>query len=158
GRRPSRYRGSGQPAGLLRRRDDGYPAGACLPSHARSRVAAPRRPARQPAAGQPVRRNADRRKGGRHGNGGFMTTETVRINGLTLCHKHATGFVRSTLPDVCKAPSAPVPFVNIALARDLAKGTQTVKSHNGAMCGIKGSEFSVSYGDEPGVGGGVKSG
>ena len=87
-----------------------------------------------------------------------MTTETVRINGLTLCHKHATGFVRSTLPDVCKAPSTPVPFVNIAFARDLAKGTQTVKSHDGAMCGIKGSEFSVSYGDEPGVGGGVKSG
>ncbi|WP_405402618.1 PAAR-like domain-containing protein [Paracoccus sp. Ld10] len=87
-----------------------------------------------------------------------MSTETVRINGLTLCHKKATGFVRSTLPDVCKAPSMPVPFVNIAFARDLAKGTSTVRSHDGAMCGIKGSEFSISYGDEPGTGGGVKSG
>ena len=85
-------------------------------------------------------------------------TETVAVNGITLCHKNASGFVRSTLPDVCKAPTYPVPFVNVAFARDLAKGTKTVKSHKGAMCGIKGSEFSISIGDEPGVGLGVKSG
>ncbi len=84
--------------------------------------------------------------------------ELVAINGLTLCHKNSTGMVRSTLPDVCKAPSVPVPFTNVAFSKDLAKGTTTVKSHKGAMCGIKGSEFSVSIGDEPGVGGGVISG
>jgi Domain of unknown function (DUF4150) len=84
--------------------------------------------------------------------------ETVGINGLTLCHKHSDGWVRSTLPDVCKAPTVPVPFVNVAFAKDLAKGTKTVFSHSGAMNGIKGSEFSKSIGDEPGVGGGVKSG
>ena len=66
--------------------------------------------------------------------------------------------MRSTLPDVCKAPTVPVPFVNIAFAKDLAKGTTTVFSHGGAMNGIKGSEFYKSIGDEPGVGGGVKSG
>lgn len=87
-----------------------------------------------------------------------MTRETVGINGLSLCHKNSTGFVRSTLPDFCKAPGNPVPFVNVAFARDLAKGTTSVRSHKGAMCGIKGSEFSISYGDEPGRGGGVKSG
>lgn len=85
-------------------------------------------------------------------------TETVAINGLTLCHKHSDGWVRSTLPDVCKAPNVPVPFTNVAFAKDLAKGTTTVFSHDGAMNGVKGSEFSVSIGDEPGVGGGVKSG
>ena len=84
--------------------------------------------------------------------------ETVAINGLTLCHKHSDGWVRSTLPDVCKAPDKPIPFTNTAFAKDLAKGTKTVFSHGGAMNGIKGSEFSVSIGDEPGVGGGVKSG
>ncbi|QND51897.1 DUF4150 domain-containing protein [Phyllobacterium sp. 628] len=84
--------------------------------------------------------------------------ETVAINGITLCHKNSTGWVRSTLPDVCKSPTIPVPYTNIAFARDLAKGTTTVLSHGGAMNGIKGSEFSISYGDEPGVGGGVISG
>ncbi|THF50762.1 DUF4150 domain-containing protein [Allorhizobium terrae] len=84
--------------------------------------------------------------------------ETVSINGLTLCHKHSDGWVRSTLPDVCKSPDKPVPYTNTAYARDLAKGTTTVFSHGGAMNGIKGSEFFRSFGDEPGNGGGVKSG
>ena len=84
--------------------------------------------------------------------------ETVAVNGLTLCHKHSDGWVRSTLPDVCKAPVAPVPFTNVAFAKDLADGTTTVFSHGGAMNGVKGSRFSKSIGDEPGVGGGVISG
>ena len=50
------------------------------------------------------------------------------------------------------------PFVNVAFAKDLAKGTKTVFSHGGAINGIKGSEFYKSIGDEPGVGLGVKSG
>jgi Domain of unknown function (DUF4150) len=79
--------------------------------------------------------------------------ETVGINGLTLCHKHSDGWVRPALPDVCKAPTVPVPFVNVAFAKDLAKGTKTVFSHGGAMNGIKGSEFSKSIGDEPSIGG-----
>lgn len=84
--------------------------------------------------------------------------ESIRVNGLTLCHKNSSGMVQSTIPDICKAPTYPAPFVNIAFSRDLAKGTKTVKSHNGAMCGIKGAEFSRSVGDEAGVGKGVKSG
>jgi len=85
-------------------------------------------------------------------------TETVGINGLTLCHKHSNGFVISTLPDICKSPGAPVPYTNVAFAKDLANGSTTVFSHGGAMNGIKGSEFSKSIGDEPGIGFGVKSG
>jgi hypothetical protein len=84
--------------------------------------------------------------------------ETISINSLTLCHKHSDGWVRSTLPDVCKSPDKPVPYTNVAYARDLAKGTTTVFSHGGAMNGVKGSEFYRSFGDEPGVGGGVRSG
>ena len=84
--------------------------------------------------------------------------ETIAINGLTLCHKHSDGWVRSTMPDVCKSPDKPIPYTNTAYARDLAKGTTTVFSHGGAMNGVKGSEFYRSFGDEPGVGGGVISG
>ncbi|NLS00075.1 DUF4150 domain-containing protein [Rhizobium sp. P38BS-XIX] len=83
--------------------------------------------------------------------------DTIGINGLALCHKNSTGMTRSTLPDICRSPQPPVPYTNIAFARDLAKGTKTVFSHGGVMNGIKGSEFHVSYGDEPGVGRGVKS-
>lgn len=84
--------------------------------------------------------------------------ETIKINNLTLCHKHGDGFVRSTLPDVCKSPSYPVPYTNVAYCRDLEDGTTTVFSHKGAMNGIKGSRFFPSYADEPGEGGGVTSG
>jgi hypothetical protein len=84
--------------------------------------------------------------------------ETVAINGITLCHKHSDGWVRSTLPDVCKSPAAPVPYTNVAFAKDLDNGTKTVFSHGGAMNGVKGSRFATSIGDEPGVGGGVISG
>jgi hypothetical protein len=83
--------------------------------------------------------------------------ETVSINGLTLCHKHSSGFVSSTLPDFCKSPGNPIPYTNIAFATDLVNGTSTVFSHGGAMNGIKGSEFSKSIGDEGGIGFGVKS-
>ncbi len=84
--------------------------------------------------------------------------ETVSINGLTLCHKNSDGFVRSTLPDVCKSPSTPVPYTNVAFAKTLADGTVTVRSNGGAMNGVLGSRFATSIGDEPGVGGGVVSG
>lgn len=84
--------------------------------------------------------------------------ETVSVNGLTLCHKNSDGWVRSTLPDVCKSPTYPAPYTNVAFARDLADGTKTVRSHGGAMNGIKGSRFATSIGDEPGTGGGVISG
>jgi hypothetical protein len=39
----------------------------------------------------------------------------------------------------------------------LDKGTSTVKADGGMMIAIKGSEFSISNGDEPGTVGGVKS-
>jgi hypothetical protein len=62
---------------------------------------------------------------------------------------------------VCKTPSpggpVPIPYPNISQAATLAKGTTTVKADGGMMIAIKGSEFSLSNGDNAGVAGGVKS-
>jgi len=87
---------------------------------------------------------------------------TININNLTLCHKQSGGISMATVPDVCKTPSpggpVPIPYPNIALSANLAKGTTTVKADGGNMCANYGSEFSISTGDEPGTLGGVKSG
>ena len=83
---------------------------------------------------------------------------TVNINGLSLCHRLSGGVSRATLPDVCNTPGrGAVPYPNVALARDLAKGTTTVQADGADMCANFGSEFSRSTGDEPGTSGGVTS-
>jgi hypothetical protein len=88
---------------------------------------------------------------------------TVKVNGVSnsLAHKGATHSSPATLPDVCKTPSpggpVPVPYPNVTQASTLAKGTTTVKADGGNMIAIKGSEYSMSNGDEPGTVGGVKS-
>ena len=89
---------------------------------------------------------------------------TVKVNGVanSLVHKGSNGVSVATIPDVCKTPSpggpVPIPYPNVSLSATLAKGTTTVKADGGMMIAIKGSEFSVSNGDNPGVAGGVKSG
>src|SRR5262245_62812921 len=87
---------------------------------------------------------------------------TINVNNLSLCHKGSGGISMATVPDVCKTPTpggpVPVPYPNIALAANLAKGTTTVKADGGNMCAKHGSEFSSSTGDQPGTLGGVKSG
>jgi len=50
-----------------------------------------------------------------------------------------------------------MPYPNISQSITLKKGTKTVKADGGQMIAIKGSEFSLSNGDNPGVAGGVKS-
>jgi hypothetical protein len=88
---------------------------------------------------------------------------TVKVNGAanSLVHKGSNGISTATIPDVCKTPSpggpVPVPYPNISQAATLAKGTTTVKADGGMMIAIKGSEFSLSNGDNAGVAGGVKS-
>jgi hypothetical protein len=51
----------------------------------------------------------------------------------------------------------PIPYPNISQSITLAKGTTTVKADGGMMIANKGSEFSLSNGDNAGVAGGVKS-
>jgi len=88
---------------------------------------------------------------------------TIKVNGTvnSLVHKGSTGISMATIPDVCKTPSPagpiPIPYPNIAQSSMLAKGTTTVKVDGGMMAAIKGSEFSMSNGDEAGTAGGVKS-
>ena len=88
---------------------------------------------------------------------------TVKVNGVanSLVHKGSNGISMATIPDVCKTPSPagpiPIPYPNISMSATLAKGTTTVKADGGMMIANKGSEFSLSNGDNPGVAGGVKS-
>jgi hypothetical protein len=85
----------------------------------------------------------------------------INVNDLTLAHKGSNGTATATLPDMCKTPSpggpVPLPYPNIAMSSDLAKGTSTIKVDGGNMAANKGSEFSRSSGDEAGTAGGVTS-
>jgi hypothetical protein len=87
---------------------------------------------------------------------------TVKVNGVanSLVHKGSNGISIATIPDVCKTPSpggpVPIPYPNISQSVTLGKGTTTVKADR-MMVAIKGSEFSLSNGDNAGVAGGVKS-
>ena len=88
---------------------------------------------------------------------------TVKVNGAgnSLVHKGSNGISTATIPDVCKTPSpggpVPIPYPNISQSITLDKGTTTVKADGGMMIATKGSEFSLSNGDNAGVAGGVKS-
>jgi len=88
---------------------------------------------------------------------------TVKVNGTSnsLVHKGSNGISAATIPDVCKTPSPggpiPIPYPNVSQSATLAKGTTTVKADGGMMIANKGSEFSLSNGDNAGVAGGIKS-
>ena len=88
---------------------------------------------------------------------------SIKVNGTTnsLVHKGSNGISTATIPDVCKTPTpggpVPMPYPNISQSNMLSKGTTTVKADGGMMIAIKGSEFSMSNGDQPGTIGGVKS-
>ena len=84
---------------------------------------------------------------------------TVGVNFLSVVHKSSSG-VTIAFPDVCKTPSPagpiPIPYPNIAMASDTAKGTKKVKCDGQSTC-LKDSNFKMSSGDEPGSAGGVAS-
>jgi hypothetical protein len=84
----------------------------------------------------------------------------ILVNNLALTYKTTIGISTATLPDVCKTPTpggpVPMPYPNVANQGTLNKGTKTVKA-KGKMIAIKGSQYSMSMGDEPGTVGGIKS-
>src|SRR5690606_3885875 len=84
---------------------------------------------------------------------------TVGANKLTLAHAQSNG-ITIAFPDVCKTPTpggpVPIPYPNIALSADTAKGTKKVKADGQPIC-VKDSNFKTSTGDEPGSAGGVVS-
>jgi uncharacterized Zn-binding protein involved in type VI secretion len=91
---------------------------------------------------------------------GAIMPATINVNTRTVVHKTSNG-IATTFPDVCKTPTpggpVPIPYPNIALSKDTAKGSKTV-SMDGNPIMLKGSNFSTSTGDEPGTaGGGVVS-
>ncbi len=87
---------------------------------------------------------------------------TVGVNHMSVVHKSSNG-VTIAFPDVCKTPAPPAPFVpipypNIAMSSDTAKGTKKVKCDGNPVC-TKDSNFKMSTGDEAGsAGGGMISG
>ncbi|MEN3332478.1 MAG: hypothetical protein V7641_1843 [Blastocatellia bacterium] len=85
---------------------------------------------------------------------------TVKVNELTVVHLVSGGKVICNAPDVCKTPSpggpVPIPYPNIAESTTTAKGSKTLKADGNPIM-LKGSEFSISTGDEPGTALGVKS-
>ena len=85
---------------------------------------------------------------------------TVGANQLSVVHKSSNG-VTIAFPDVCKTPTPagpiPIPYPNIAMSSDTAKGTKKVKCDGQSTC-VKDSNFKMSTGDEAGsAGGGVAS-
>ncbi len=82
---------------------------------------------------------------------------TVGVNYLSVVHK-SSGGISIAFPDVCKTPAPPAPFVpipypNIAMSSDTAKGTKKVKCDGNPVC-TKDSNFKMSTGDEAGSAGG----
>jgi hypothetical protein len=88
---------------------------------------------------------------------------SIKVNGVfnSLVHKGSGAISIATIPDVCKTPApggpVPIPYPNISMATMLTKGSTTVKADGGMMIATKGSEFSMSNGDNAGVAGGVMS-
>lgn len=84
----------------------------------------------------------------------------ITVNGLGLTYKGTIGLSVATIPDVCKTPSPggpiPLPYPNFANQSTLKNGTTTVFA-KGKMVAVKGSQYGMSTGDEPGTVGGVKS-
>lgn len=85
---------------------------------------------------------------------------TVNVNDRTVVHAASDG-VAAAFPDVCKTPSpagpVPVPYPNVALSRDTAKGSRLVQVDKNPIM-LAGSTFASSTGDEAGAAGGVVSG
>ena len=86
---------------------------------------------------------------------------TVGVNFLSVVHASSNG-TSIAFPDVCQTPAPPAPFVpipypNIAMSSDTAKGSKKVKMDGNPVC-TKDSNFSMSTGDEAGsAGGGIVS-
>ncbi|MCX4241807.1 DUF4150 domain-containing protein [Paraliomyxa miuraensis] len=82
---------------------------------------------------------------------------SVYANGRTILHKGDGLTQTSGPPDVCKTPSpggpVPIPYPNVAMDSDLAKGAKKVKIENNPVA-LASSNLSTSTGDEAGTAGG----
>ncbi|QSQ11044.1 DUF4150 domain-containing protein [Myxococcus landrumensis] len=83
------------------------------------------------------------------------------VNGKSVVHAGDGLQFIAMAPDVCKTPSpggpVPIPYPNLALSSDLAKGAKSVVVEGNAVA-LESSNLKVSTGDEGGTaGGGVAS-
>lgn len=83
--------------------------------------------------------------------------QTTFANARGIVHKGSNG-MSIVFPDVCKTPPGPVPvpYPNLGKSSDTIQGPTTVTT-DGQMPMVKGSLYSMSTGDEPGVALGVMS-
>ena len=85
---------------------------------------------------------------------------TMNVNNCTVVHKDSGG-IATNFPDVCKTqcgpPVIPIPYPNISMSSNTAKGSKTVKVDGNPIM-LKDSNFSTSTGDEAGALGGIVSG
>lgn len=81
---------------------------------------------------------------------------TINVNKRTVVHQ-SSGGIAMAFPDVCKTPSPagpiPIPYPNIAMSKDTANGSTSVKMDGNPIM-LKGSNFAMSTGDEGGTAGG----
>jgi len=86
--------------------------------------------------------------------------QTTFANGRGLSHK-GSGGMSTVFPDVCKTQVGnavvPIPYPNTGKASDTSKGPKSV-TIDGQMPMVKGSQYSISAGDEAGSLKGVASG
>ena len=86
---------------------------------------------------------------------------TIYANCRGVDHKTSSG-MSMVFPDVCKTPAPPapspipIPYPNIGMATMTSKGATKVKTDK-QMPMFKGSKYSMTSGDEPGVAGGIIS-
>ena len=77
---------------------------------------------------------------------------TIVVNKMTPSHKGSNG-TSIAFPDVCKTPTPagpiPIPYPNVAMSKDLIKGSTTVKM-DGQSISVKGYKFSMSTGVKAG--------
>ena len=70
--------------------------------------------------------------------------------------KEDTALAIVTSPDVCRSPEHPIPYITWGKGSDNQNYSPDVRA-NGQVIKLQNSKFSCCYGDQPGVGRGIKS-
>ncbi|WP_172724126.1 MULTISPECIES: DUF4150 domain-containing protein [Neorhizobium] len=70
--------------------------------------------------------------------------------------KESTALAIVTSPDVCRSPQTPIPYMTWGKGSDNLNYSPDVRA-NGQVIKLQSSKFWCCYGDEPGVGRGIKS-
>ena len=92
----------------------------------------------------------------------YLMPSNIVVNKMSTQHKASIGMA-SAFPDVCKTPAppapapVPIPYPNIAMSTMASLKTSKRVKDNKQKVVVKGSAYSLSNGDQPGVAMGVVS-